>query len=56
MRAFLLCLVLAVGIGCKGEPESDVVKAPDLPKPEETTGGGSGIGSGVRKIGEIKKN
>jgi hypothetical protein len=55
MRVLLVCCLLLAAFGCKGEPETDVVKAPDLPKPEETAGG-SGVGTGVRKIGEIKKN
>lgn len=55
MRILLLCAVVLTAISCKGEPESDIVKAPDMPKPEETAGG-QGVGSGVRKIGEIKKN
>jgi hypothetical protein len=57
MRGLLLCCLALAAFGCKSsEPESDVIKAPDLPTPEETAGGGSGVGTGVRKVGEIKKN
>jgi len=55
MKLLAISILVFALLGCgPREPEGTVVKPPETVAPSET--GGSGVGTGVRKIGQIKKN
>ncbi len=57
MKILALPLILLLA-GCNGKEEPSIPVQSDLKPPESTpqTQTGSGVGTNVRKIGEIKKN